>query len=48
MPNAKTFPASDDVYMDMSKRGCYQNLRSLFRRLMAAAIAVALAPGGNR
>jgi mono/diheme cytochrome c family protein len=24
MPNAKTFPASDDVYMDMSKRGCYQ------------------------
>jgi mono/diheme cytochrome c family protein len=25
MPNAKTFPASDDVYMDMNKRGCYQN-----------------------
>jgi S-disulfanyl-L-cysteine oxidoreductase SoxD len=24
MPNASTFPASDDVYMDMSKRGCYQ------------------------
>ena len=25
MPNAGTFPKSDDVYMDMSKRGCYQN-----------------------
>jgi mono/diheme cytochrome c family protein len=25
MPNRNTFPASDDVYMDMSKRGCYQN-----------------------
>jgi mono/diheme cytochrome c family protein len=24
MPNRNAFPASDDVYMDMSKRGCYQ------------------------
>lgn len=24
MPNAGTFPKSDEVYMDMSKRGCYQ------------------------
>ena len=24
MPNSKSFPASDDVYMDMKKRGCYK------------------------
>lgn len=24
MPNRKSFPASDDVYMDMKKRGCYK------------------------
>jgi mono/diheme cytochrome c family protein len=24
MPNRKYFPASDDVYMDQKKRGCYQ------------------------
>ena len=24
MPNRKAFPASDDVYMDMQKRGCYK------------------------
>ena len=24
MPNGKYFPASDDVYMDMKKRGCYK------------------------
>jgi len=24
MPNRSTFPASDEVYMDMNKRGCYQ------------------------
>jgi cytochrome c len=23
MPNRQFFPASDDVYMDMKKRGCY-------------------------
>jgi mono/diheme cytochrome c family protein len=24
MPNRNTFPASDDVYLDMKKRGCYK------------------------
>jgi cytochrome c len=24
MPNRNSFPASDDVYMDMKKRGCYK------------------------
>jgi len=24
MPNGKAFPASDDIYMDMQKRGCYK------------------------
>jgi len=24
MPNSKSFPASDDVYLDMKKRGCYK------------------------
>jgi cytochrome c len=25
MPNGKSFPASDAVYLDMKKRGCYKN-----------------------
>ena len=24
LPNAKFFPKSDEVYMDMKKRGCYK------------------------
>jgi S-disulfanyl-L-cysteine oxidoreductase SoxD len=24
MPNRKSFPSTDDVYMDMKKRGCYK------------------------